>query len=131
MIGSLIQAGPILDDLPPFSKGINGRDLEMLHTLKTFTPPIYNCTPLSKQVSLFRENDTLTGKGKCHLGKECEPSIIGTPPKEKARAAFQSHLVFSFCLLGHKRLAPRVVGRWLPGLAGLIGQPGFMRLRWG
>ncbi len=37
MIGSLIQAGPILDDLPPFSKGINGRDLEMLHTLKTLS----------------------------------------------------------------------------------------------
>jgi hypothetical protein len=28
MIGSLIQAGPILDDLPPFSKEINEPDLE-------------------------------------------------------------------------------------------------------
>ena len=41
MIGSLIQAGPILDDLPPFSKGINGRDLEMLHTIKTLSISVY------------------------------------------------------------------------------------------
>ena len=31
MIGSLIQASPILDDLPPFSKEINEPYLEMLH----------------------------------------------------------------------------------------------------
>ena len=82
-------------------------------------------------MSLFRENDTLSGKRKCHLGKDSEPSIIGPTPNEKARAAFQSHLVFSFCLLDSQRSAPGVIGWGLPGLARLFRQHGWYRLRRG
>ena len=41
---------------------------------------------ISKNMSLFRENDTLTGKRKCHLGEECDAEYNRHTPQREGES---------------------------------------------